>query len=110
MGCCFLVAYPNTIVDQHSDTHFDVIKSDSVNSSVKAISYIHVNDYSERIVTHNQNTFTSEFLKKRSDAATKSNISKYQTSIKRIKYLQYSRNLHLKYLSTDIIFPFHTFW
>ncbi|WCO02929.1 hypothetical protein [Psychroserpens ponticola] len=110
LGFCFLVAYPNTDVSFNSEIHLEVLKSKTESSSVKSVSHLHANDYSERITTHNQNTFTPQYLKKHSDADIKSNISKYQTLVKRNKYLQYSRNLFLNFLNTDIIFPFHTFW
>lgn len=110
LGFCFLVAYPNSDSSLNTKIHFDVLKSTTENSNVKSVSYLHANDYSERIVTHNQNTFTPQYFKKHSDADIKSNISKHETLVRRNKYFQYSRNLFLNFLSTDIIFPFHTFW
>ncbi len=110
LGLCFIAAYPVTESEFHSDTYFDVLKDNTEQSSVKSVSYIHADGNSERIHTQHQNTFTPQFLKKYSDADIKLNISKFQTLIKQNKYLQYLRNLFLNFLSTDIIFPFHTFW
>jgi hypothetical protein len=110
LGFCFFAAYPITVSEFNSDTFFDVIHSSTEQSSVKSVNYLHINGNSERIITHHQNTFSPQYLKKHSDVDIKLNISKHQTLIKRNKFLQYSRHLFLDFLSTDIIFPFHTFW
>ncbi len=110
LGFCFFTAYPSTSTELNSDVSFEVFDINTEQSSVKSVSNLHSNGYSERIVTHYHNTFSPQFLKKHSDDDIKSIISKHQTLIKRSKYQQYSRGLILNFLSTDIIFPHHTFW
>ncbi|MFD2914672.1 hypothetical protein [Psychroserpens luteus] len=110
LGFCFFAAYPNTDVSLTNETYFEVSENDLEDSSVKPVSYVHANDSFERIFTNNQNTFSPTCLKKLTDADTKASISKHETLIKRNRFLQYSRNLFLSFLTTDIIFPFHTFW
>ena len=110
LGFCFFTAYPSTTIELTSDVVFEICDTNSEQSSVKSVSNLHANGYSERVITHYHNTFSPQYLKKHSDDDIKSVISKHQTLIKRSKYQQYSRNLILNFLSTDIIFPHHTFW
>lgn len=110
LGFCFFAAYPNTDVILTTQTHFEVSQSDTEDSSVKTVSYVHANDSFERIFTPDQNTITPVPLKKLTDADVKANISKHQTLIELNRSHQYSKQLILSFLTTDIIFPFHTFW
>ncbi|MEM5565183.1 hypothetical protein WNY78_08705 [Psychroserpens sp. AS72] len=110
LGLCFFAAYPNTDVSLTTETHFEVSQSDTDDSSVTPVDYIHANDSFERILTRNLNTFSPTCLKKLTDADTKANISKHQTIIELNRFHQYARHLNLSYFTTDIIFPFHTFW
>lgn len=110
LGFCFFTAYPSTSIELNSDVSFEISDTDTEQSSVKSVSYLHSNGYSERVVTNYHNSFSPQYFKKHSDDDNKSIISKHQTLIKCSKYLQFLRHLILNFLSTDIIFPHHTFW
>ncbi|MDG5491238.1 hypothetical protein [Psychroserpens sp. SPM9] len=107
---CFFTAYPSNTISLNETSHFEVSKHTIEHSSVKPTSYLHTNDSFERIASHVQHIVTPVYAKELNDADIKSYINKHQTLIKRNKYKQYSRQLFLSFLSTDIIFPFHTFW
>ncbi|MGR7813872.1 hypothetical protein [Lacinutrix undariae] len=110
LAFCSITGHAKAPSFSNFNTQLESIQKKTEKSSISSVNYLNNNTDFERIVTYTQTVTPQVHPIDFGDAHLFLNYSEHVTQLQHTKYLQHLRNTFLSFLTTDMIYPFHTFW